>query len=249
MAKFDIKLNYSSGFPSNLKTFVEKARLRWLEILIGDFDEFEDEDGYIYDKLNIDVSLVAIDGKPVRGNKYAEAGPIIVSPYNYLPLRSVLRIDKDDIGDLLKAPELLFDVILHEVGHAIGIDKFSWDIHKIYKVRNNENSVLTGSSCRKEYQAYANLSSPTDLPLFKLDGSLHIDEATFPMELMSPGIVAGGNKLSRLSIAMLEDIGYDVDYTSADSYNADEDWKLMEAPIHICRYDLPKPRIARPRTS
>lgn len=149
MSDFDIKLNYKTAIPTDVKQLVKKARLRWLEIVTGGFDVFEESNGTIWDRLILDVSVGRVDHeKP----KLAIGGLTKLNPISNRPLRSKLVLDEFELPELRKSPDFLYDVILHEFGHAIGIDKFLWDRHKIFKVKPNGDPVLNGHFCRREYQ-------------------------------------------------------------------------------------------------
>jgi len=246
MSDFRIKLIYQTDVPNDVKQLVEKARKRWLEIVIGGYEPFEEANGTLWDQLIVDVSVGVIDHEDL---KLAEGGLTKLNPVSLRPLRSKLKLDEFELPDLRKTPEFLYDVILHEFGHAIGIDKFLWDLHKIYELQLDGLPVLNGKHCRKEYQSFTGRAHPINLPLFSDDGALHIDEATFPTEIMSPGISSAGNKLSRLSVAMLADIGYDVDFEKADEYDAENAWKSKTAPKFICNHSIHEPEFAIPRSS
>lgn len=163
MSDFKIKLIYKTHVPDDVKKLIEKAQNRWLEIVIGGYEPFEEEDGTYWDRLVIDVSIGAIDAGDL---KLAVGGVTILNPNSLRPLRSKLVLDEFEFPDLRKNPDFLYDVILHEFGHAIGIDRFLWDLHKIYKVQPNGNPVLNGKFCRKEYQSFTGRTNPIDLPLF-----------------------------------------------------------------------------------
>ena len=107
------------------------------------------------------------------------------------------------------------DCILHEMGHVIGLNQYSWESTGILKIRDDGRKVLSGLKCRA---ACGNImdSAPVDVPLFILDNYQHIDEASFSNEIMSPGISTAGNLLSELTGAILEDMGYTVDYENID---------------------------------
>jgi len=245
MSDFKIKLIYQTNVPNDVKQLIEKARDRWLQIVTGGYEPFEEADGTVWDRLIIDVSIGVVDAEKL---KLAVGGLTKLNPISRRPLRSKLVLDEYELPDLRHTPDFLYDVILHEFGHAIGIDKFLWDLHKVYDLKPNGTPVLKGKFCRKEYQSLLGRHNPIDLPLFKDDGALHIDEATFPTEIMSPGISSGGNKLSRLSVAMLADIGYDVDFLKADEYELERAWKEKGIPKFICGHTFHEPEIAVPKT-
>lgn len=81
------------------------------------------------------------------------------------------------------------------------------------------------SNASREYQALSNCTGPIPLEQsFNDEGSdcAHWEEACFGRELMTPLISSGANPFSRVTIASLEDIGYEVDYEAADSFTTSD---------------------------
>lgn len=241
MTNFDIELRFKTSIKTEIRTMVMQARRRWLSIVKGGFHKFTTPSGKTYDKHVIDIHITPIDGI----DSYIGLAKLLEwNHIDNIPVHTKLEIDTADIEEyLIKDPSLIYDSILHEMGHCIGIDRFFWDRHNIVSQNSDGEFELSGQHCREEYQKFAELSNPTNLPLeyTKYDKGIHIDEALFPIEIMSPGIETGGNKLSRLSVAMLADIGYEVDFSKADDYDAYKDWKMMNAPRSICSHSFKDP--------
>jgi hypothetical protein len=91
-----------------------------------------------------------------------------------------------------------------------------------------------GIHANREYQA---LTGCTTIPT-ELDGEagtrcVHFDEICLDGELMTGFINReGGNPLSRLTVAALEDLGYQVDYTMADSFSG----SMIASSCHCGRF-------------
>lgn len=81
----------------------------------------------------------------------------------------------------------------------------------------------SGSKASEEFEALSGCPTiPIDLS-GGVEGCYHWSEACLGKELMTPFIDEGtGNPFSRISIASLEDIGYTVDYSSADRYRTSD---------------------------
>lgn len=77
------------------------------------------------------------------------------------------------------------------------------------------------SKASEEYRAVSGCDSsiPTESNGGLGTACLHWDEDCFQSELMT-GFNTGSQELSRMSIATLEDMGYEVDYSRADSFSA-----------------------------
>jgi hypothetical protein len=98
-----------------------------------------------------------------------------------------------DIGDLnrMEADGSLLSVIIHEMGHVIGIGTL-WNL----------KDLLLGAG--------------TSNPMFTGDG--HWREVVFGNELMTGFLDPGENPVSRMTIGSLEDPGYAVNYNAATPY-------------------------------
>ena len=60
MSDFRIKLIYQTDVPNDVKQLVEKARKRWLEIVIGGYEPFEEANGTLWDQLIVMSPLVLL---------------------------------------------------------------------------------------------------------------------------------------------------------------------------------------------
>jgi hypothetical protein len=86
---------------------------------------------------------------------------------------------------------------------------------------DSENCPYRGPKAIAEFQAISGCSEvPTENDFGPGTSCSHWDEECMGTELMT-GFANATNRLSRITIASLEDLGYDVNYTNADSYTAD----------------------------
>ena len=219
MPKFDFKISYQSTVPAKLKSIVERARKRWVEVIIGDFHEFTHE-GVHYEQLHLNVMYGTLDG---TSGTVAQGGANLYNPYDKIPVRGSLKVDKADYLANINKHDFIYDAVLHEFGHVLGLDKFTWGYRKFINSSDSKFLKYTGPNGRKEYAKLLGVSSPRDVPL-ETEGGLstfgqHIREKEFDIELMTGFIEENPPMpLARLTIAMLEDLGYKVNYNSADEY-------------------------------
>lgn len=97
---------------------------------------------------------------------------------------------------------------------------------------NNTDCSYNGENANRAFQNLSGCPADTKLPIqvFEFpDGSLfcggHLQEACFINEIMSPRPDGNGTseKLSVVTVALLEDLGYKVDYSQADpTYTRDD---------------------------
>lgn len=206
------------------------ARDRWQEIITDDGDSPMDirpwfpraniatELPTVIDDLYVSCSAVKIDGP---GRILGMAGPAVIksSNGNIRPLGGIMKFDVDDIKGL--DDEEWKAVILHELGHVLGIGTlFSY------------NGLHSGRASSDRYSGtYAQAEWETLCPGGRLpietDGSVgtaggHWDEECLRGELMTGYLSSDAMQLSRITIASLRDMGYGVNMTAADTYSKDD---------------------------
>jgi hypothetical protein len=170
------------------------------------------------DDLEIEASVVAIDGP---GGVLGQAGWDWQrsAADGRLPFQGLMRFDSADVANLVAAGTF-DDVILHEMGHVLGLES---DLRSQFGLVTN-TTQYTGGAALAEYRTLANNPGLTFVPLEDAGGpgtrGSHWDEETFNNELMTGFLDSpGASPLSRLTIGSLDDLGYTVDYASADAYS------------------------------
>ena len=218
---FKIEVNYTGD--EAYKSYFTAAAQRWSEIIVGDLPDF----GGI-DDLKIDADVSAIDGV---GSVLGHAGWSALRPNaaGGLPYTGEMTFDSADMANM-KANGTLTGVILHEMGHVLGLgtlwelkglvdqsSKFTFGGYDYYAKYNgqyalNEYRTLTSDQTK----AYVPLENNTNVYGGGSLGS-HWRESVFDDELMTPS-ANGSLAISRLSIGSLKDMGYEVVFSTADSY-------------------------------
>jgi len=120
-------------------------------------------------------------------------------------LWGVLKLDFADQSRLQSDPSLYYDVVLHEMGHIIGIGN-NWRLANAPLVNNA--CEYTGAAATAVYRALSLCT--TGFPLAECTNG-HWSEACFDAELMTPSRDFGGVLISEMTIASLEDMGYTTD--------------------------------------
>jgi len=137
-----------------------------------------------------------------------------------LPARGIMQFDSADL-QRMEDDGSLAGVIIHEMGHVLGIGTLWSDLGLIQGSGSN-NPEFTGANAMREYAALTNLPDPQFVPLANTGGGGtregHWRESVFDTELMTGYVDIGQMPLSKLTVASLQDIGYQVDYNKADSF-------------------------------
>ena len=237
---YDIEVRYVTEPSSSQQEIFDAAETRWESIITGDLPDITIDLAADYcgvnepaisetiDDIIIWVDVPAIDG---AGGVLGSAGPCTIRGSNNLTVTGLMRFDSAAI-DNMEANGTLDEVILHEMGHVIGIgtlwDDFSFldfsgnSIVCSYVTAFDTNPTFTGPLGVTEYN---NLGGVGDVPLEEDGGAgtkcSHIDEDIFDAEVMTGYIENAGTTMpiSLLTIKMLEDLGYSVADSEADAYN------------------------------
>jgi hypothetical protein len=219
---FSIEVQFAGGLTSKQRDAFKTAADRWTKIIVGDIPSVM-ADGVLIDDLVIVAQGADIDG--VNGI-LGQAGPTRLrpktgKPSDFLPARGKMVFDTADLANMEQNGTLV-DVITHEMGHVLGVGTI-WTFKKLLKGPGTSNPRFTGTNARKEYGTLRK-TGPTDVPVENTHGpgtrDSHWRESVFESELMT-GFVegSGGNPLSRLTIASLQDLGYVVDLKAAEKYH------------------------------
>ena len=245
--------------PEQAAVFIDAAA-RWSAIItedIADVPGFSLPENYSYedtgevvgtlDDVLIDVAIPNIDGP---SGVLGRAGPRLIRPEGsedeYLTVYGIMEFDVSEFapGGFFDDEQQYRDVIVHEMGHVIGIGT-------LWQITDNTEGVLsnpptvsagapnpdydprfTGAGAVAEYQILlddAGKPLENTVPIANTGGSGnyngHWRELVFENELMTP--YAGGTELlSRMTAASLGDLGYTVD---PDSSAVDQNYALPPA--------------------
>jgi hypothetical protein len=227
---YDVVLRPQSPLAPEAQTAFDAAEARWESVLVAGVPSASVSIGEnacgatngalsgIVDDVVIDISTTAIDGD---GGVLARAGPCLIATGDRLARFGVMEFDLADIGDLV-ASGTLDDVIVHEMGHVLGIGTL-WDSIPT-------GSLITGAGTAdprfvgaRAGAEWSTLGRTGTVPVEATGGpgtaDSHWRESVFDNELMTGFIDTGSNPLSRLTIASLADLGYLVDVGAADAYS------------------------------
>ena len=213
---FEIKVRFLGGLSASQQAIFQEAANRWSEVITANLPSIQTDIGVV-DDIVIDAEGKQIDG---QGGILGQAGPTKLRPGSLLPARGIMQFDSADLQKMEDDGELI-DVIIHEMGHVLGIGTL-WTALGHIQGSGTNNPVFSGTNAMAEYAALKNIPNPTVVPIANTGGAGtregHWRESVFDSELMTGYDDPGRNALSRLTIASLQDIGYQVDYNKADTY-------------------------------
>ncbi|WP_292290163.1 DUF4214 domain-containing protein [Marivita sp.] len=232
--QFDITVEFSSDDVSNayINAF-EEAVERWEDIIVGDLPyAFVDGYGYVDDILiEVAVEDIELTFEGVEQTILAISSVLDqrdgASGASALPTYSRIVINSEEVGALLNLDEF----VANTIGRALGFGSL-WEEFGI--VRPIEGvATYTGINGLRELSELSDDLNGANALEDGADGALAAEywsEAVFNQELMTPRVelrrpeVGPGNPnnpdnpISALTIAAMQDLGYQVDYGEADGF-------------------------------
>ena len=223
---FAINVRFNGALTSSQQAAFSSAATRWAQVIkTGLADQtinasadacaagHPDFVGGV-DDLMIDAIVTPIDGV---GGVLGSAGPCVVRSGG-LPIYGVMQFDSADLASL-EADGLLSTVVLHEMGHVLGIGT-RWSAAGLISGSGGTNPLFVGNVAKGAWSAIGGGS--TSVPVEATGGAGtaygHWRESVFNNELMTGWINNGSNPLSAITAGSLADLGYGVDLTKADAF-------------------------------
>lgn len=198
------------------------AAARWSQVIAAGLPDVPNVRLSTGDTVTVDdVTIVArslpIDGP---GHVLGQAGPRQVRPGTTLPLWGEMEFDSADLSSM-EASGTLQGVILHEMGHVLGIGTL-WDRYLTSggACASAARVQYTGAAGLGEYRQLGGQAAAVPVEDQYGEGTRcgHWKESVFQSELMTGFTSRSRMPLSRLTVGALADLGYSVNYGAADSY-------------------------------
>lgn len=231
---FNIDVRFvGSGGSTLVRNAFTEAALRWRTIIInhvhntlinvqeGSCGSWTPAMNEMISDIVIYARITSIDGP---GKVLGQAGPCFANSSSRLPAMGIMEFDEDDMPNLI-ANGSLREVILHEMGHVLGIGTL-WSYYRSLLVgRGSDDPYFTGSEGLAQFAAINSATySGNPVPVENQGGAgtrdSHWRESVLARELMTGYLNRNVvNPLSRLTVGSLKDMGYTVNMASADPYS------------------------------
>lgn len=232
-SQFDIDVRFiGDGGTARQREAFASAVARWRKVITGDVGTttLKTPEGEcaswipaINENVNdlvIYVRLSAIDG---AGKVLGQASPCYLNSQNNLPIMGFFELDVDDLALLLDR-DMLDNVVLHEMGHILGIGTLWTYQRTLLSGRGTEDPFFTGVSAGQQFASLGGVAIyPGGAVPVENSGSAgtrdaHWRRSVFSNELMQGYAQPGGMPMSRVTVASLSDMGYTVTFAGSDSY-------------------------------
>jgi len=239
---YDLDYTLIASFTSEQEAAIDQAVSYWQDIIRGGLTAVEGTQGLenpcglgqpalsSVDDMQLYVGLLP-DTLQGLGGTLAAAGPCRLRPITYLPYLGVARFDPVDLE--LMSSEEVYRVMLHEIGHTLGIGS-TWSLQGLLQdpsldgsgnaIPGVQDTHFSGQRAREAFAAiaagYSGSTVPVENQQPKGSGDSHWRESVFGTELMTFSLNASAslNPLSAVSIRSLEDLGYVVDVSQAEAF-------------------------------
>lgn len=245
--------------PTQRAAYVNAAA-RWSQVITGDLPslDVQIDEGDCYDgspalDFSIDDLVIFASVQPIDG-----PGAILGQAAwcfrrtGGLPIIGLMRFDAADVASL-EASGRFVDVVLHEMGHVIGLSSSIWSPMGLLKNPSSAGNVadtyFDGAGAIAAFNSVGgNSYAGQKVPVENTGGAgtynSHWRENVLDNELMTGYINYGSpNPLSVITVRALADMGYGVDLNAADSYTLGA--SLQESPgrrIHLVNDEFQGPR-------
>ena len=161
-------------------------------------------------------------GTPEAGNILGQASPCYVNG-NAIPFLGYMEFDRYDV-ELLVARGQFEKVVLHEIGHVLGIGTI-WNFRRtLLNTSITNDPYYVGSGARAQFAAINTVTySGNPVPVENTGGTgtanSHWRTSVMQRELMQGFAVNQVQPLSRITVGSLQDLGYTVNLTAADAFS------------------------------
>ena len=233
---YNVEVVFLTPVTASQRTAFLDAAARWSSIVVASFppdqviadakscgDNTPAIDQVISSVL-IYATIAPIDGP---GQILGGASPCWVRLPSYLTLVGDMTFDVADMATL-EAQNLLKPVILHEMGHALGYGAiWTYVTPSLLVNGGTANPNFNGAAAISYFNAAGGAGAYAGAPVpVENVGGPGTADGHWRTSVMAPELMTGyiaapasGNPLSAISIASMSDLGYTVNYTTADAYS------------------------------
>lgn len=232
---FQIEINFIGNVPPIVQGAAKAAVNKWQSVITGDLPSVVIGNRFI-DDFVMNVKMGLLGGMPTDGE-----GGVLANAFPMAPDAAKVAIRRDGSGNTAYMGttgvdpsdtefEGLQAVLLHEMGHALGIGAF-WRYHLIPRLQfpdlglikdiDSESPQYVGKNAVAKYASYFPGVGIDSVPVqpFVLG---HWDEEHLGTELMTPFAEdEPPMPLSDVTIGALADLGYQVNYSRREYWNPD----------------------------
>lgn len=239
-SSYHVDVRFLTSMTANQQAAFDSAAAQWARVIFGDVTDVPGVStpaggppgtscqrpevpavNETVDDVIIFAIVQTIDGE---GQILGSAGPCLIRTGG--DARSIMGIMRFDIEDLpnLEAQNLLRPVILHEMGHVLGLGTL-WPAKGLITGAGGSDPFFTGAQARAAFDEIGGTgyTGGGKVPVENTGGGgtrdAHWRESVFTNELMTGFINLGSNPMSIVTAAQFADLGYQVNLGAADAFS------------------------------
>lgn len=246
VSAFDITVRYINGAPSARQQLaVSRAITKWRSVIVSnvgtsriklDAQNCGRNWTPAVDEMVSNVLILArigpIDGV---GGIGGDSGPCVLHNSTGLTSFGTMMFDSADLASL-ESSGLIDDVVAHEMGHVLGVGTL-WAERNLVADLNMADPIFKGASAAQQFALLLSGYSGRPVPVENVGGpgsvGAHWRESVFRNELMTSSINSGSNPLSRVTVASLKDLGYEVSFAGADAFGVTSALRSSASPMSV----------------
>lgn len=240
LSAFSVDVRFVGNASVAVRTAFSNAVAKWRQVIVGSIGTINNLNIPAGPDMNACINwspavtgtvqnavifarIDSIDGpgSPDTGNILGQASPCYVNA-NAIPFLGFMEFDEYDV-DLLVARGQFEKVVLHEIGHVLGIGTI-WNFRRsLLNTSISNDPYFVGDAARTQFAAINTVVySGNPVPVENTGGTgtvnSHWRTSIMKRELMQGFAVNQVQPLSRVTVGSLQDLGYVVNFSAADPY-------------------------------
>lgn len=230
---FTIDIRFLNTPPADLRDGYVAGAMRWMEVIVGDLPDFIAQLPSTWNCVNVamppitetidDVVIFARIGPDDGvGGVLARAGPCALGERGGSRLTAIgyMQFDQADASNL--SPEQFRHVVIHEMGHVLGLLESRWTFHNLMVPGVDPYYVGTQGLAAWPSLGISYAGNPVPIENTGGQGTAgsHWRESVLVTEVMTGWIEPAGVSmpLSAVTVGAVADLGYTVDHGAADAF-------------------------------
>jgi hypothetical protein len=224
---FDIEFRFFGEVTASVTSAAYAAGQRWQQVITGNLAPVNNVHipanvcgDHPASTENVDDLLIFVFVSPLPGNALAAAGICGWRTNNLLPFLGIIFVNPVFL-EFMETQGVLTDVMLHEIGHVLGLHSEWWGPSRFGFVHGQGSDPRYTAPRAVSRFVLGGAWAFDHIPVENVGGegsiNAHWRDSVLGNELMT-SVLSSTNPLSAITIGALHDLGYQVNIGAADPY-------------------------------